>query len=48
MRENQKLPDELFKEEFSVQELESRLEMKPWIQLVACDEPSHCHAEQQK
>ncbi len=34
MKENQKLPNEFLTEEFSVQELEARLEMEPWIKLV--------------
>jgi len=47
MEKNQKLPNEFLTEEFSVQELEARLEMKPWIEFRACDEPTHCHTKQQ-
>ncbi|GIQ59372.1 hypothetical protein ACHRVW_04180 [Flavobacterium collinsii] len=44
MEENEKKLYEYHQsEEFSVEELESRLEMKPWIEFQACDEPSHCH-----
>lgn len=32
-------------DEFFVVELESRLEMKaqPWVKIVPCDDPTHCH-----
>ncbi|MRX69332.1 hypothetical protein SAMN06265349_10625 [Flavobacterium resistens] len=30
-------------EDFSIEELESRLEMKAWVEVVPCDDPSHCH-----
>lgn len=29
--------------EFSIEELETRYEMKKWIQLEPCDNPEHCH-----
>ncbi|WP_262710893.1 hypothetical protein [Flavobacterium foetidum] len=29
--------------EFSIEELESRLEMKGWLSIEACDDASHCH-----
>ena len=31
--------------EFSVEELESRLEMKGWLSIEPCDDPTHCHPE---
>jgi hypothetical protein len=33
--------------EFSIDELEARLEMKAWVEIVECTDPSHCHAQQQ-
>jgi len=38
MKNNQNLVNE-----FSIEELESRLEMKPWIELRPCQNPDHCH-----
>jgi hypothetical protein len=41
MNENENLLSE-----FSVEELESRLEMDAagkWIEIRGCDDPSHCH-----
>jgi hypothetical protein len=42
MKTNQKLI-----KEFSIDELENRLEMEPWVRLVPCTDPSHCHPPQQ-
>ncbi|WP_262710891.1 hypothetical protein [Flavobacterium foetidum] len=33
---------ELIKD-FSIEELESRLEMKAWVEIAPCNDPSHCH-----
>ena len=33
--------------EFCIEELEARLEMKAWIEVEPCDDPTHCHNEQQ-
>ena len=33
--------------EFRIEELESRYEMKKWIDLIPCDDPNHCHHQQQ-
>jgi hypothetical protein len=32
-------------EEFSIEELENRLEMKPWIVVEPCTDPEHCHIQ---
>ncbi len=32
--------------EFSVEELEARFEMKKWVVLEPCDNPEHCHNHQ--
>ena len=29
--------------EFKIEELETRFEMKKWIQFEPCDNPNHCH-----
>ena len=29
--------------EFQIEELETRYEMKGWVRFVACDNPEHCH-----
>jgi hypothetical protein len=33
---------ELMKE-FQIEELETRYEMKKWVEFVKCDNPDHCH-----
>ena len=38
MKNNQKLMNE-----FQIEELESRYEMKQWVDIVACDNLNHCH-----
>lgn len=37
--------NETLMNEFQVEELESRFEMKVWIKYVICDDPTHCHNE---
>ena len=32
--------------EFQIEELETRLEMKVWLKFVPCDDPTHCHSQQ--
>ena len=32
--------------EFQIEELETRFEMKDWVTLVPCDDPTHCHSQQ--
>lgn len=40
MKANQKLMNE-----FSLEELEARYEMKPWVVIAPCDNPEHCHEQ---
>ena len=40
MKTNQKLMNE-----FSIEELETRFEMKPWIIYEISDNPEHCHGQ---
>ena len=29
--------------EFQIEELETRYEMKKWVEFVKCENPEHCH-----
>lgn len=42
MKNNQDLMNE-----FQIEELENRFEMKKWIEFVECDNPDHCHQQNQ-